>query len=438
MSLFLGFFKNTLVKETFLYGFVGIISKFAPLLTIPIYINYIGIEGFGYLDLYMTIGMAFFILFEMQIVSGVMRDYYESKKTGNLQKLIGSAINVYLFGYLILCSVYSYVYFNFSFESISSEHLLPIVLSVLPQQIFSLVNVVLRMEHKAKSYVLLNLASVVTVITFGITSIFIFGSHVLNILYGILFGQMLIGAISYLIINKNIPISLSSLYIKNIITYGLPIAISTLGGWLLASSGRIILSGEVTAYDLGAYSLSLKVAMIYMVVLQAFRTAWDPYCMKKFGELDPKNTFARSLSYYWLIGLVGALIIYFISPVVLYLLSSNTNTTNRSLIALILLGYFWQGAINIVAVGTAWSRKTYLNTFGTLTGGLTCIFITYYLVKEQGIFAAAIGYAIGVKLSFIIIFLFAQKQVYIPYKKTYLSLVLSLSLLFLFFLTNNI
>ncbi|MFP3534721.1 hypothetical protein SB763_35810, partial [Burkholderia sp. SIMBA_042] len=78
-------------KESILYGLTGVISKFAPLLVIPIYINVIGIEGFGVLDLYITIGMAVFIICEAQAVSGVMRSYYECKKSNTLKDLISSA-----------------------------------------------------------------------------------------------------------------------------------------------------------------------------------------------------------------------------------------------------------------------------------------------------------------------------------------------------------
>lgn len=72
------------------------------------------------------------------------------------------------------------------------------------------------------------------------------------------------------------------------------------------------------------------------------------------------------------------------------------------------MAYFWQGAINIIAVGNGWVRKTYLNSIGSLSGGIFVLIITYYYI---GIKAAAIGQLIG----FIVTMYFAQRNININY-----------------------
>ena len=429
-------FKSTFLKEAALYGMTGVLSRFSPLLTIPIYINFIGIEGFGYLDLYITIGVALFIVFEMQVVSGVMRSYYERQKQNRLGELIGSSLKIYAISYILLLALYFIVcYINPSTTLLSTEYLTPIVLAILPQQIYSLASIVLRMEHKAKEYVVFSLSNVALTAASGISFIYLFEPDVLSILYGILFAQVTIGIVSAFKIKRLIKVKLSTNYIYEIITYGFPIAISTLGGWLLASSGRLVLAEQTSAFELGSYSLALKVSMIYMVLLQAFRTAWDPYCMKKFAELDSKEIFAKFLNYYWLIGAVGVVVIYFLSPFIFKLFGANSDIINRNLIILLLIGYYWQGAINIIAVGTAWARKTYLNLFGTLVGGACSLLITYALVNTMGIVAGGFGYALGVNLSFFIILLLAQYQVKIPYNKLFVFVAFISSFLIMYLIS---
>jgi O-antigen/teichoic acid export membrane protein len=416
-------FNNGLLKETALYGLTGVISKFAPIIIIPIYIGAIGIEGFGVLDLYITIGLAIFIICEIQAVSGVMRSYYESKERNTLGELIGSAIKIYGVTYISLLGIFFLMFIvPTSLIDIRFDYLFPIVLAIFPRQIFSLCSIIFRMEHRAKIYVIINLSNVIITAILGVVFIYILEPSVLSVLYGMSLAQFIMATVSYLYILKMIKIKSSANYVKEIVYYGVPIAVSSLAGWLLASSGRLVIADQSTEFDLGVYSLSLKIAMIYMVLLQAFRTAWDPYCMKKFGENNSKLVFAKSLNVYWVFGSLVILLIYFISPFVISLLGAEAEALNKGLLLLILLGYLWQGAINIIAVGNAWARKTYINSIGTILGGAISLSIAYLLVHNLGVIAGGLGYLIGMIVSFLIIYNLAQRNVYIPYNNV-ISLV---------------
>ena len=419
LSLITRIIKSSLLKESILYGFTGVISKFAPLLVIPIYISTIGVEGFGVLDLYVTIGMAVFIICEAQAVSGVMRSYYECKKANTLKDLISSAIKIYLVTYAILLILFFLLFLiPFKIIEIRFDYLLPIVLAIFPRQLFSLNTVILRMEHQAKQYVTLSLLSVLLTAMLGIIFIHLYESSALSVLYGIALSQFVLGIISSFYIQKLVSLSKPSNYLKEIISYGVPIAISSLAGWLLASSGRLVIADKSSDFDLGVYSLSLKVAMVFMVLLQAFRTAWDPYCMKKFGENNSHLMFAKSLNVYWAFGSLVIFLIYILSPFLILLLGADERALNQSLILLILLGYLWQGAINIIAVGNAWARKTYVNSFGTIAGGGVSLCFSYLLVNELGVIAGGLGYLFGIIVSFYIIYYLAQKNQHIPYNNS--------------------
>jgi O-antigen/teichoic acid export membrane protein len=429
--------QSVFLKEAALYGLMGVISKFAPIIIIPIYISFIGLEGFGLLDLYITIGLAVFIVCEAQAVSGVMRSYYESKENGTLEQLVGSAIKIYIFTYIALLVVFLLASQS-TFESklISYDYLLPIVAVVFPRQVFALCTLILRMEHKAKEYIFLSLFNVLLTALLGMLAVYWVDATALAILYGICLSQVVSGAIAYWRINKVIKIQLSKKYVKDIIYYGVPIAISTLAGWLLASSGRLVLADSATDFELGVYSLSLKIAMIFMVLLQAFRTAWDPYCMKKFGEKNSVATFSKSLNIYWLFASTVIVCIYFLSPFLISLLGAEESALNKNLILLILLGYLWQGSINIIAVGNAWVRKTYINSLGTIIGGGLSLLLSVLLVHNLGVLAGGIGYLVGLMASFTIIYNIAQKNVMIPYNIKWIFFFFLLSASFIIYILH--
>lgn len=433
--------QSVFLKEAVLYGITGVISKFAPIVIIPIYIHFIGLEGFGVLDLYVTIGLAIFIVCETQAVSGVMRSYYESQINNTLEYLIGSAIKIYLFTYFVLLGLFFLASLS-AFESklFAYEYLFPIVAVVFPRQVFALCTIILRMEHRAKEYICLSLFNVIITALLGMFFVYWVDATALAILYGISFSQIVTGIIAYWRINKIIKIKISKKYVKAIVFYGVPIAISSLAGWLLASSGRLVLADYSTQFELGVYSLSLKVAMIFMVLLQAFRTAWDPYCMKKFGEKNSAATFSKSLDVYWLFASIVIVFIYLSSPFLIDLLGAEESALNQDLILLILLGYLWQGSINIIAVGNAWVRKTYINSLGTIVGGGLSLLLSVVLVHKLGVLAGGIGYLVGLIASFTIIYNRAQKNVHIHYNTKWIFLVLLLSISFIIYVLriNNL
>ena len=419
--------SSTLFKESFLYGLTGVISRFAPFLIIPIYIGYIGIDGFGYLDLYVTIGSALFIFFEMQVVSGVMRSYYECKKENCLQELIGSAVKIYLLSYITGLSALTLLWF-FDPVFFSIKYILPIALVIFPRKIFSLYNIVLRMEHRAKEFVYINIINVFFIATCGLLSLLIFNVGFVSILYGFFIGELVVSVFAWHRLNKFFYLRLSSKYVKEILIYSAPIVISVLGGWFLASSGRIVLAEEATAFELGSFSLSLKVSMIYMIFILAFKTAWDPYCMNKLERNNSKMIFAVALNYYWVFGVFGVACIYMVAPFLMSFLGASEDAINDDLVLLLLLGFFWQGGINLVATGNIWVRKTYLNSIGTIFGGITSLIITYATVNKLGVIGAGVGYSLGMLLSYIIIFSLAQKNINIAYNYIYIALMISASL----------
>jgi O-antigen/teichoic acid export membrane protein len=429
--------QSVFLKEAILYGLTGVISKFAPILIIPIYIGFIGLEGFGLLDLYTTIGLAIFIVCETQAVSGVMRSYYESKEKNTLEQLIGSAIKIYLFTYIGLWMVFLLTsIFTFESKLFSYEYLFPIVIAVFPRQLFALCTVILRMEHQSREYIYLSLFNVLLTAVFGVIAIYLIDATALSILYGISLAQVVSGGGAYWRMNNVIKIKPANKYVKEIVHYGIPIAISTLAGWLLASSGRLVLADYATAVELGIYSLSLKISMIFMVLLQAFRTAWDPYCMKKFGEKNSEVTFAKSLNIYWIFASAVIVCIYFASPFFIWLLGAEESSLNKSLILLILLGYLWQGGINIIAVGNAWARKTYVNSLGTVIGGSISLSLSIALVHHLGVLAGGVGYLTGLMASFLIIYNLAQRNVKIPYSTKWILLFLVLSISYITYVLN--
>lgn len=426
--------KNSFLKESLTYGLSSALSKFSVFFTLPIYTRYLSVKEFGLLDLYITIFMVLYILFEMQMQSGFMRSYYEKQKENKLDELLGTAVKYYVTVFAFALSILFGLYIlNIQSRYIIFDYLLPVVLMMLPKQIFDLNNIVMRMEHQSKKFLLFNVSNVFLIAMLGIILVVLIDSSVEMILWSMTIGNIIFGTIALRNIIKNIPLKLNFLHFKEIFYYGAPIVPAVMGGWAMSAIGKFIITEKMTLEDLGIYSLALKIGMIFLIFIEAFRLTWSPFVVKKYGENNVTHVFAKALNYYIVVGLLVVSLIYILSPLFIKILATDSYISALEVIPILLMSYFWQGAITIIAVGNGWVRKTYLNSIGSLSGGVLVLWVTYFFINSIGIKAAAIGQLIGFMCNFFITMYFAQKNVRIEYSIKVLGLITSLTLVYLYY-----
>lgn len=426
--------KSNFLKESMIYGLSSALSKFSAFFTIPIYTRYLSVEEFGLLDLYITISMIFYIVLEMQMQSGFMRSYYEKQKENKLDELLGTVLKYYFIVFIFLISfVMGLLLLDIESKYLLFEYLLPIVLFILPKQIFDLNNILMRMEHQTKKFLLFNVSYVFSIALLGIFLVVFVQSSVEMILWSMAIGNIVFGIIAFKNLIKHIPLKLNLFHFKEVFYYGAPIVPAVIGGWAMSAIGRFIIAENMTLGDLGIYSLALKIGMIFLIFVEAFRLTWSPFVVKKYGENNATEVFAKALNYYVIIGLAIVGLIYLSSPLLIKILATDKYISALEIIPILLMAYFWQGAINIIAVGNGWVRKTYLNSIGSLIGGIFVLIVTYYYINIIGIQAAAIGQLIGFMVSFFVTMYFAQRNIRIKFSfyTIFLGIMISALLIFI-------
>ena len=432
----LNFFKNTFFKDSIIYGLSGALSRFSVFLTLPIYTRFLSVEEFGILDLYVTIGMIIFLLFEIQMKSGFMRSYYEKKSENCLNNLIGSVLKYYF--YIFLFSILILLVFNFieiELEWWNYNYILPLVLLVLPKQIFDLNNIILRMEHKSKKFLFFNVSKIFTIAILGILAVYL-ESTVEMILWSMFFANLIYGIVAFYAIKKFVSINLSFLYFKEMFLYAAPLVPAILINRAMSTIGRFYIITYLSAEALGLYSIALKIGMIVMIFVEAFKLAWDPFVIKRYGSINAREIFAKALNYYVIVGLVIIISIYILSPLLINILATDQYVNSLELVPVLLMAYFWQGAINITSVGNAWVRKSYNNAIASIIGGISVVIIIHFLIEEIGIQAAALGQLGGFMISFFVTLYLSQKNIKIQFSYTIILLMLISSFIVIYCIIN--
>lgn len=102
---------------------------------------------------------------------------------------------------------------------------------------------------------------------------------------------------------------------KKMLKYAWPLLIMGVAGQLNQTASQMLFpffydgSREEANQQLGIYGACIKVAMIMVMITQAFRYAYEPFVFGKSKEEDNRETYARAMKYYLIFTLLAFLVV---------------------------------------------------------------------------------------------------------------------------------
>jgi O-antigen/teichoic acid export membrane protein len=419
------------LKDFSIYGIGGIISRFVGVITAPIYTRFLNTEGYGMLDLITSISAILIIFATMEMHSGYARSYFEVKKNGQLNQLRGTVMLFFVGSFLLLLLVFIllYPFLNHWIKIFEISLLIPVVLKLLPTMVITLTLLTIQFEKKPVIYSLIAIGNLVLTAGCGIFAVTYLDLGVSGILWSNAIVSFIVVFILFIVLFKYTRFNFNMTYLKETALYSVPIVPAVLGSWLNNYIGRIFIAGTLSLSMLGIYSIALKVGLLMTLAGGAFKQTWSPRANELFTQKESEPLFADVLNYY-LFGF-SFLLVFIItaSPIIVRVLAPAEFYPAISIIGIITVGMFWDGAKNILGSGNNWVRKTYYNSIASISGGIINIFILYFFIKTGGLFIVAVGFTAGSVIQAILLLYTAQKNHFIPYsmKNLLLSLILLLS-----------
>lgn len=408
---------QSFLKEFSIYGIGGVISRFIGVITAPIYTRLLNAEGYGLLDLITSISAILLLLLTVELPTGYGRSYYEAKNINRHEHLRGSIMLYFLGSYLLLIVAFisSYPFLNRVITTFNISLLIPVVLQVLPVMIITLTLVTIRFERDPITYAKLSIGTLVLSTAGGIFSVAYLKMGVSGILWANTLSSFVVCILLYIFIPKYTRFKLSFSYLKEVFLYSAPILPATIGTWLNQYIGRFFIASSLSLHLLGVYSIAMKVGLIMMLAVVAFKETWSPRAVMYFSKENSETRFSVMMNYYIIAFTALVVAIVTASPLVVRVLAPEDFYSAVPLVGIICVGYFWEGAKNILAAGNNWARKTYQNSVGSIFGGLCNILILYFFLEDFGLPAAAIGLTIGLFVQAMFFLITSQRNHYIPY-----------------------
>ena len=105
--------------------------------------------------------------------------------------------------------------------------------------------------------------------------------------------------------------------------YGVPICLSSVVISFSPLLERTILATELSVFDMGIYSAGAKIAMVYLIPINAFQIAFLPYVMERFSNEGFITDLMQVLFVFSSILLFGLLFVGWFSTEIITILASK-------------------------------------------------------------------------------------------------------------------
>lgn len=415
-----GIIKN-IARHSLIYGVADILSKSIGFLLIPLYTHYLTPADYGTLELLDLTSYIIGMLSAMGITNSVMRFYYEFSEQDKRDQVISVA--------LITIGAVSLMFFAISV--FFSKHISSLVFSspdyfrmfqiIFASLVFNLSNqiplTVLRIEQKSFLFITFSLIRTTLTLSLNILFLVYFEMGVMGILLSGLIVAAGMGVYLLIYQLRRIKISYSFSLLKPMLKYGIPLAWSTFGMFIVNFADRFFLQRLTTMEELGLYSLAYRFGFLpSVIVMGPFLLVWAPKRFELVKEPNAKTIYSVIFTYLAFILLYTGLGISVLIKDIITIIADPQFQEAYKYVSIILIGYILNGAVVYVQFGIHLVKKTKYLAYATLmTAGINMI-ANFLLIPVLHAWGAALATLISYLFLLVYTHIISQNFYHVPYE----------------------
>jgi O-antigen/teichoic acid export membrane protein len=228
--------------------------------------------------------------------------------------------------------------------------------------------------------------------------------------------------------------------LKKMLIYSAPLVIVGFAGMINDSLDRTILK-HLLPFDqyrneeiLGIYGANLKLAILMVLMIQAFRYAAEPFFFIQSKQTDARQTYAAVMKYFVIAGLFLFLLVTLYIDVFKYFIGARGSQYHEGLavVPVLLMSYLVLGIYYNLSIWYKLEDKTAMGAVIAIIGAAVTIVLNIILIPIWGYYACAstklLCYIVMVVLSYI----FAQKYYPVNYPLKSISFYFILTMIIFF------
>lgn len=385
-----------LARGSLIYGIGGMLQRFMGLLLLPFFTHALTPQDYGVVALVSLIGVAMSGLFTLGTGNSMGVLYYREQDIAKRPTIIWS--NVLL---MTLNGAFWYTLVFFAAPLLSnlmfqSDRYADLIRLVLLGSVFSTIAdpwlAYLRMEEKAKRYVVITLISSLLSIGLSIWLVLVQGLGAKGVILASTLAQGIMLGVNWLVVGRQLPFHIDATLFRPLVGIGFPSIFGLFAFLLIDYADRQMIERLVSLDALGVYSVGYSFGMVMSIAMGAFSTAWTPFFMSYLNKPEEARlVFSRVLTYY-LMGFGALIVLFFFAakPIVL-LMTAPAFHEAHLVVGLVAAGIMLKGCYLIVLPGIYFAEKLHKQSAVEWIAAILNIGLNLWLIPHFGIVGAALA-----------------------------------------------
>ena len=392
---------NSIIKRIMGFSIGPVVSAALAFFITPITTWIISPEELGKASMYTLALNLITMIIYLGLDQAFVREYYAQKDKKNL--LWNSFIIPLILS--IITGLSCFIFYEdislILFSEIDKTAIYLLGFSI-PATLFHRYNLyIFRMEEKAKSYSLMQIAKKIFELVFLLFFLFFIRKDFVGVISSQLIALLSITIIT-VIYNKKwwfFKFKVNKQLLITLLKFGLPLVPASIFSWLLSSMDKVALRSWSTFYEIGLYTAAFKVANILNIIQIAFSNFWIPTSFKWYENKVPNEKFEKVNK------TVSSVFTFLFSILVLsrnliFLLFDQKYSDASILVPFLLFIPIMYVLSETTVRGIGFARKTWYTVVITLISGGINILGNFILVPRIG----SLGAAISTSISYVVFF----------------------------------
>ena len=184
--------------------------------------------------------------------------------------------------------------------------------------------------------------------------------------------------------------------LRELLAFGLPLALATLGSLVVGVADRPILSKTAGFAAAGIYGTCYKLGIAMALLVGMFDQAWKPFILQRAGRDDAPLLVARVLTYFALLASWAFLAIAFFVPALAAAplfggrpLIHEAYWAGLAVVPIVSLGYLFNGLYFVMLAPLMLAKRTTAVTAATWLGAAVNLGANFVLIPRMGFMGAA-------------------------------------------------
>ncbi len=207
---------------------------------------------------------------------------------------------------------------------------------------------------------------------------------------------------------------------KRMLSYTWPLLVMGLAGQLNQCASQIIFpyvfdgNAADARTQLGIYGACIKIAMIMVMITQAFRYAYEPFVFGKSKEKDNKNTYAQAMKFYIIFTLLAFLCVMGYMDILRHIVG-RSYWEGLEIVPIVMAAEIMFGIFFNLSFWYKLTDRTIWGAYFSGIGAVILIVIDILLIPRFSYWACAWAGFISYAVSMILSYFFGQKYYPINY-----------------------